>query len=43
VESGTAAYLMGTVPSVVFGGTATIAVVLLVGWLSISMRRWKTA
>ena len=43
VESGVAAALMGTVPSVVFGGTATIAVVLLVGWLSTSMRRWKAA
>jgi len=28
---------------VVFGGTATIAVVVLVGWLSTSMRRWKAA
>jgi MFS family permease len=43
VESGVAAALMGTVPSVVFGGTATIAVVVLVGWLSTSMRRWKAA
>jgi MFS family permease len=31
-ESGLAAQLMGTVPSVVFGGIGTILVVLLVGW-----------
>jgi MFS family permease len=41
VESGTAAALMGTVPSVVFGGTITILVVAAVGWLSTSLRRWK--
>jgi MFS family permease len=43
VESGVAAALMGTVPSVVFGGAATIVMVALVGWLSTSMRRWKAA
>lgn len=43
VESGLAAALMGTVPSVVFGGTATIVVVAAVGALSASMRRWKNA
>jgi MFS family permease len=41
VESGVAAALMGTVPSVVFGGAATIVVVAAVGALSTSMRRWK--
>jgi predicted MFS family arabinose efflux permease len=41
VESGVAAALMGTVPSVVFGGTATIVMVAAVGVLSVSMRRWK--
>ena len=41
VESGVAAALMGTVPSVVFGGAATIVVVAAVGALSASMRRWK--
>jgi predicted MFS family arabinose efflux permease len=41
VESGVAAALMGTVPSVVFGGTATIVMVAAVGMLSVSMRRWK--
>jgi len=43
VESGVAAALMGTVPSVVFGGAATIVVVAAVGALSTSMRRWKNA
>ena len=41
VESGVAAALMGTVPSVVFGGAATIAVVAAVAALSTSMRRWR--
>ncbi len=41
VESGVAAALMGTVPSVVFGGAATIVMVAAVGALSSSMRRWK--
>ena len=41
VESGVAAALMGTVPSVVFGGTATIVMVAAVAALSTSMRRWK--
>src|SRR4029077_21250431 len=40
VESGIAAALMGTVPSVVFGGAATIVMVLAVGAVSASMRRW---
>ena len=42
VESGLAAALMGTVPSVVFGGAATIVVVGAVAAISASMRRWKT-
>jgi microcompartment protein CcmL/EutN len=33
---------MGTVPSVVFGGAATIVVVGAVAAVSASMRRWKT-
>jgi len=41
VESGVAAALMGTVPSVVFGGVATIVMVAAVGALSASMRRWR--
>ena len=41
VESGVAAALMGTVPSVVFGGSATIVMVAAVAVLSTSMRRWK--
>jgi MFS family permease len=42
VESGVAAALMGTVPSVVFGGAATIVVVGAVAAVSASMRRWKS-
>jgi len=42
VESGLAAALMGTVPSVVFGGAATIVVVAGVAAVSASMRRWKS-
>jgi MFS family permease len=41
VESGVAAALMGTVRSVVFGGTATIVMVGVVAAVSASMRRWK--
>jgi hypothetical protein len=41
VESGLAAAWLGTVPSVVFGGTATIVVVAAVALVSASMRRWK--
>jgi predicted MFS family arabinose efflux permease len=41
VESGVAAALMGTVPSVAFGGAATIVVVAAVGALSASMRQWR--
>jgi len=41
VESGVAAALMGTVPSVVFGGIATIVMVAAVAVVSTSMRRWK--
>jgi hypothetical protein len=41
VESGLAAAWLGTVPSVVFGGTATIVVVAAVALVSMSMRRWK--
>ncbi|HVR63703.1 MAG TPA: MFS transporter [Polyangia bacterium] len=38
-ESGVAARLLGTVPSVVFGGAVTIAVVLLIGWRVPELRR----
>jgi hypothetical protein len=41
VESGVAASLMGTVPSVVFGGAMTIVVVVILGWISRSMREWR--
>lgn len=41
VESGVAASLMGTVPSVVFGGVMTIVVVVILGWMSRSMREWR--
>jgi len=41
VESGVAAALLGTVPSVVFGGIATIVMVAAVAVVSTSMRRWK--
>jgi hypothetical protein len=41
VESGLAAKWMGTVPSVVFGGAATIFVVGLIASLSANLRRWK--
>lgn len=41
VESGWAAALLGTVPSVVWGGIATIVVVLLLAWFSPTLRTWK--
>lgn len=41
VESGWAAALLGTVPSVVFGGTATIVVVVLFAWRSAHLRHWR--
>jgi len=41
VESGLAAAWLGTVPSVVFGGLATIVVVTTIGALSASLRRWR--
>jgi MFS family permease len=41
VESGLAAQWMGTVPSVVFGGAATVFVVGLIAALSGSLRRWR--
>lgn len=41
VESGIAAQWLGTVPSVVFGGTATILVVIAIGLLSKSLRDWE--
>lgn len=40
-ESGVAARLMGTVPSVVFGGTVTLAVVALTAWKIPSLRRLR--
>ena len=41
VESGLAAAWLGTVPSVVWGGIATIVVVGLIGTMSRSLRTWK--
>jgi hypothetical protein len=41
VESGLAAAWLGTVPSVVFGGVATIVVVAAIGVLSRSLRTWR--
>jgi MFS family permease len=38
-ESGVAARLLGTVPSVVFGGSVTLAVVSLVAWRAPELRR----
>ncbi|HEX8039399.1 MAG TPA: MFS transporter [Chryseosolibacter sp.] len=37
-ESGVAAELMGTIPSVIFGGCMTLVVVALVSWLAKSLR-----
>jgi MFS family permease len=41
VESGLAAAWLGTVPSVVWGGIATIAVVIVIWAMSRSMRTWS--
>jgi MFS family permease len=41
VESGLAAAWMGTVPSVVFGGAATVVVVAGMAAVSSSLRRWR--
>jgi MFS family permease len=41
VESGIAANWLGTVPSVVFGGAATILVVVVIGLASKSLREWE--
>jgi len=41
VESGWAAAWLGTVPSVIWGGVATIAVVSIIGLLSTGLRRWR--
>lgn len=38
-ESGVAAKLLGTVPSVVFGGTATLLIVLLTWWKAPKLRK----
>jgi hypothetical protein len=38
-ESGVAARLMGTVPSVVFGGTVTLLVVAVTAWRFPQLRR----
>jgi predicted MFS family arabinose efflux permease len=43
VESGLAAKWMGTVPSVVFGGAATIFVAALIASLSGNLRRWRNS
>jgi hypothetical protein len=43
VESGVAAKWMGTVPSVVFGGAATVFVVGLITVLSGNLRRWRNS
>jgi MFS family permease len=41
VESGWAAALLGTVPSVVFGGLATISIVVLFGLRFRQLREWR--
>jgi MFS family permease len=41
VESGVAAQWFGTVPSVVFGGAATLVVVGVIGLLSKRLREWQ--
>jgi len=41
VESGVAAQWFGTVPSVVIGGAATLAVVVVIGLLSKRLREWQ--
>ena len=40
VESGVAAAWLGTVPSVVFGGTATMVVVGVIAWTCAGLRNW---
>ncbi len=40
-ESGVAAKLMGTIPSVIFGGTMTLIVVALVAWRAPALRRMR--
>ena len=40
-ESGVAARLLGTVPSVVFGGTMTLVTVALVAWRAPALRRLR--
>lgn len=42
-ESGLAARLMGVVPSVIFGGCMTLAVVGVTGWLAKSLRQLQKA
>jgi MFS family permease len=41
VESGVAATLLGTVPSVVFGGIMTCVVVGVIAWSSKALREWE--
>ena len=41
-ESGVAARLLGTVPSVVFGGTMTLVTVALVAWRAPALRRLRS-
>jgi MFS family permease len=41
VESGLAAAWLGTVPSVMWGGIATIVVVTVIGAMSASLRKWR--
>jgi MFS family permease len=43
VESGLAAKWLGTVPSVVFGGAATVLVTAVITMLSGSLRRWRNS
>lgn len=43
VESGLAAKWLGTVPSVVFGGAATVFVAGLIASVSRSLRRWRNS
>ena len=43
VESGLAAKWMGTVPSVVFGGAATVFVVAVITGVSGQLRRWRNS
>ncbi|HYM59450.1 MAG TPA: MFS transporter [Thermoanaerobaculia bacterium] len=40
-ESGLAARLMGTIPSVIFGGTMTLVVVAIVAWWAPALRRMR--